>query len=96
LKLVIPYIHNIYTIRVEKAIPLKQGLKQVEFYKDAHSWAGVEKAIPLKQGLKQKFLKSPDGIWVSVEKAIPLKQGLKQISFSLSIFSLSLSKRQFH
>jgi len=39
---------------VEKAIPLKQGLKH--FRNQALSRrAGVEKAIPLKQGLKQEL-----------------------------------------
>jgi len=44
-------IHGITDIRVDMAIPLKQGLKHVTiiFY---HFLLDVDMAIPLKQGLK--------------------------------------------
>jgi len=63
-------------LHVEKAIPLKQGLKLIHVVV-ASAIKTVEKAIPLKQGLKLRNIIKHENRHPGVEKAIPLKQGLK-------------------
>jgi len=68
--------HAFVHLFVEKAIPLKQGLKLMNGALVGFTPFGVEKAIPLKQGLKPSTT-CRFHPWLLVEKAIPLKQGLK-------------------
>ena len=80
--------------KVDKAIPLKQGLKHANLLFLVYVPI-VDKAIPLKQGLKHREGTDMDKEKI-VDKAIPLKQGLKPNEEYMAILDRHVLIRRFH